>query len=220
MIAVVGQSVTVPMPFTDASGAGATGLAVTATARLAGSATTAVVTVTERGSGEYDASFVPSAIGIWSFVAATTIDGEAAGWVESVQAVTAAQFDPAAQLAAGTVTVLSPVDALTGDATVYQGDDQQAADSRSLDWSESSWPDLTGASITLTAHHERDPRLTATATGSVVTPTGEDKTVRVELTSAETDALTPGPYAFRVKATLASGNIVTLVVGTLTVVGE
>lgn len=172
---------------------------------------------TDLGDGRYRGVFTPNASGVWSW----RVESNRGLWETfEREAITAAQFDPVAALAAGTVTVVSPVDALTGDATVYQGDDQQAADSRSLDWSASSWPDLTGASIALTAHHARDPRLTATATGSVVTPTGEDATVRVELTSAETAALTPGPYAFRVRATLASGNIVTLVVGTLTVVGE
>lgn len=98
MIAAVNTSVAIPILILDINGDGATGLTVTATARLAGSTTTASVTVTERTGGEYDLAFTPSAVGQWIVVASATVDGDPFTDVELVQVVTAAQFDPAASL--------------------------------------------------------------------------------------------------------------------------
>lgn len=124
----------------------------------------------------------------------------------TVAAITAA-------LSPSTITVTSPV-AASGNVTVYQGDDQQAVDSRSLDWSVSNWPDLTGASVALVGQFEANPAVTLLATGSVTTPSGSGKTVRVELTHDQTDALRPGTWKIQVVATLASGHVATLVGGT------
>jgi hypothetical protein len=220
MIATVNVAYTVPILILDSLGAGKTGLTVTASARLAGSATTASATVTERTGGQYDVAFTPSAVGQWIVTATATVDGDPFTDVELVQAVTAAQFDPVSALAVGIVSVVSPVAPISGNVTVYQGDDQKAVDSRSLDWATSSagqWPDLTGASIALAGEHRTNGALTVAVSGSVVTPTGASKQVRVELTHGQTAALRDGVYDIQMIATLASGDVVTLVDAAMTV---
>ena len=49
--------------------------------------------------------------------------------------------------------------------------------------------------------------------GSVVTPTGAGKQVRVQPTAADTRAIGVGTYDFDVQATLSSGRVVTLLTG-------
>lgn len=126
-------------------------------------------------------------------------------------------LSPAAIAAAGGVTVelVSPV-LDTGDVELIRGDDYKAADSRSLEWSSSSWPTLTSASVYLDLKpippgNARVVRLT----GSVVTATGSPKTVRVEVLASDTAGLTaPKRYTYHLVAVLASSNVVTLATGT------
>ena len=52
-------------------------------------------------------------------------------------------------------------------------------------------------------------------TGSVVTATGDPKTVRVEVARSDTSGLTaPKRYTYHLVAVLSSGNVVTLATGT------
>lgn len=213
MSAVVNVAMSIPILILDANGSGKTGQPLTSTARLVGSTTTISATVTERTNGEYDVAFTPTSVGLWRVISTATVDGSAFVDTTDVQVITAAQADPVSALAGVSVTVTSPV-ASNGDVTVYQGDDQQAVDSRSLDWSASNWPDLTGASIVLVGDFVANAVHTISATGSVTTPTGSGKAVRVELTSTQTDALKPGAWTIQVIATLANGHVVTLVGGT------
>ena len=115
----------------------------------------------------------------------------------------------------GLATTSVPV-ATTEAITIIRGDDQKDADGRSLEFSTTdaaTWPDLTGASITFTATKGTS---TITKAGTVVTPTGANKKVRVELDSADTASSPTGTYDYDVQATLASGNKITLVLNTLT----
>jgi hypothetical protein len=123
-------------------------------------------------------------------------------------------------ISAAQVVTVSPVSADGSSVTIVRGDDYLAADARALDWTDAGnhWPDLTGATIAFTAR--RSPSV-LTKAGSVVTPSGSSKSVRVELTAAETAALGTGPWNFDVQATLATtSHIVTLVLGTLTVLAD
>lgn len=202
MIATVNTNVAVPAYFTNALGAGATGLAVTGTARLAGSATTTAVVVTERGAGFYDLAFTPSAAGQWFVIASTTIAGNAAAWTETVTVVTAAQFDPAASIAAAGVAVVSPVDPVTLRLTLYRGDDAPCA------WTVTS-PDLTGATGTLTI------RTFAGVAALTKTVSIVGTAVSVTLTAAETAALALGTsrYTYETTFVLGSGATRTLIAG-------
>jgi hypothetical protein len=123
---------------------------------------------------------------------------------------------------AGTITYTGPV-ATTGDVAIVHGDDYNNTDSRALEWSttdSATWPDLTGATITLTVKAHAGGTAELTKTGTVVTPTGATKKVRVELTAANTTALGLGSHKFDVQATLSSGRIVTLITGTLNVLPD
>jgi hypothetical protein len=112
------------------------------------------------------------------------------------------------------VTMTSPVtDA--GDMEVCAGDDYDDDESRSFEWTDSgsTWPTLTGATITL---YVRAPNgLKMSQAGTVIVAVGAGKKVRVELTAAQTAALIdfPSPSQYRVRATLPTGHKVTLVAG-------
>ncbi|MCL5942761.1 MAG: hypothetical protein M1325_04465 [Actinobacteria bacterium] len=120
-------------------------------------------------------------------------------------------------LGASEITTSSPVSA-AGDIELVQGDDYAVADLRSLEWSSTGWPDLTGAAIAFRGRR-RNGTLTAEIAGSVVTPTGT-ALVRVELTAAQTAAMDAGAYTYELEATLATGRTITLARGTLTVLPQ
>lgn len=189
----------------------ATGLVWTATATLVNDGTTtAALTLTEIGStGRYRPSFTPSAVGVWALEYSATIDGVTAYFGQSVQVKTAAQFDPAASITASGVTVSSPV-ATDQTITLVRGDDYLNADGRAPSWSVSS-PDLTGATVAF--------RIFTYAGATVLskTMTNGVTTVRVDLTSSETAALSLGSPAYRyeIVATLADTSTATLVSGTV-----
>lgn len=113
-------------------------------------------------------------------------------------------------LTSGQITVVSPVSKDGGTITLYRGDDYFAVDGRALEWTDTGalWPDLTGATVNFKAG-----ALTKACT--VVTATGANKKVRVELFKADIDKLPEPYYTFDIDATLANGHIVTLVTGKL-----
>lgn len=115
------------------------------------------------------------------------------------------------RIGSGQITTVSPV-AQDGDVTTIRGDDYDNAHGRALDWtdSEAAWPDLTGATIEVIIGGIVE------LAGSVVTPSGSGKKVRLELTDVQTAAIRSGVHAFQVIATLADGDIVTLVEGNWT----
>lgn len=211
----------IPITLVDTNGVGRAGLAVTSTARRKDS-TVAASAVMDRGNGDYDLTYTFPSAGRWRVTSVATIDGDPAIDITDIDVVTAAQDDPVAFLAAGEIVVISPVNAVTGAVTLFQGDDYLDVDTRSLNWATTSagqWPDLTGASIAFRATHPTDKSRTFTAAGSVTTPTGSTKAVRVELTKTQTAAfLTPSEgYPFQVVATLANGDVATLVDATMVV---
>ena len=122
-------------------------------------------------------------------------------------------------IGSGAVVVVTPV-ATGGAATVYCGDDYADGDDRALAWSSDSWPDLTSATVML---YLRAPTgATFSKAGSVASAGGDTQIVEVELTAAESTTLVAWPSAseLRVRATLASGTIATLVDATLTAIED
>lgn len=104
----------------------------------------------------------------------------------------------------GEVTVVGPV-ATGGAVSIIAGDDYASVDGRALTWSSTAWPDLTGATVVCNVDSY------ATALPMTVTVPGSgSQTVQLELTAAQTTALA-GLLHFSVVATLADGNIATLV---------
>jgi hypothetical protein len=122
------------------------------------------------------------------------------------------------RIGTGTINVVSPLSA-SGDLTLIAGDDYLDADSRALSFTNSAgtWPNLTGATITLVAI--RNGSTLIEVTGSVVTPTGS-QSVKVEPTAADlappSNASASWEYIYGVYATLSNGHKVTLQTGKLT----
>lgn len=113
------------------------------------------------------------------------------------------------RLGSGQIITTSIV-AQSGNVTTYRGDTYEAVDGRAIDWTDVSvgWPDLTAATILVVIGGD------VSFAGSVVTPSGANKKVRLELTSAESLNIPDGELNFVVRATLSGGNVVTLVDGT------
>jgi hypothetical protein len=199
------------------------------------------ITMTEIGStGEYAASFPTaiSAAGIYDVIlyaragaspatSDTKIGGGILLWDGSAELNLSTLDAEVAALGQGEVNIISssPV-AQDLSVTIFRGDDYYAADSRPLVWTTSdasTWPTLTGATITFTAKlspvNENPGTATVTASGSVITATGANKSVRVELPTASTAGMAVGKhgYTYDVQATLTNGHKVTLASGTLTV---
>lgn len=120
----------------------------------------------------------------------------------------------------GRVTVVSPVSTDGQEITIYKGDDYDADDGRALEWEtedSAEWPTLTSSTITFKAKLNDE---TFSKAGSVVTATGTNKKVRVELADTETSGLTRGRWDFEIEAELPSGNVVTLVRGAMDVLED
>jgi hypothetical protein len=112
----------------------------------------------------------------------------------------------------GAIVLLSPIIS-GGDAKIKRGDDYHADDSRQLDWSTSdaaTWPDLTGATVNFYSN-ALDHAMT------VVTATGANKKIRLQLTAAETLAASANSCPFEIRATLTSGRTITLAQGHITI---
>lgn len=115
-----------------------------------------------------------------------------------------------------------------GHITIVRGDDYNVASGQPLEWTDTggSWPTLTGASISFTARVKNANgtigSVVMTTAGSVVTGSGANKKVRVEPLKAATGALTPGNrnHRFDVQATLSTGEVITLVMGEMTVLED
>jgi hypothetical protein len=140
----------------------------------------------------------------------------------SVDATATADVDEAAIAAAvvagiggADVTISSPVASDGTTITIVRGDDYNSADGRSIIWTGETadqWPDLTGATVVLTAINQND---ILKKTLTVTQPTGTQQ-FNMQLTNTETE-ITSGRYKYDVQATLASGRVITLLVGELIV---
>jgi hypothetical protein len=140
----------------------------------------------------------------------------------SVDATAVADVDEAAIAAAvvagiggADVTISSPVASDGTTVTIVRGDDYNSADGRSIIWTGATadqWPDLSGATVVLTAINQNDIlRKTLTVTQATGT-----QQFNMQLTNEETE-ITSGRYKYDVQATLASGNVITMLVGELIV---
>ncbi len=121
-------------------------------------------------------------------------------------------------IAANNVTTIAPIDPLSGDLTLVRGDDYTVSSGRALpSWSSDDWTifDLTHAEAVTFRARTRYSETVFEKTAAVLSGTS----VRVELTSAETGAFAVGhdAYQFDVQAVLATGDVVTLAQGHLSI---
>lgn len=106
--------------------------------------------------------------------------------------------------------VVNPVIDAALTISVMAGDDYYAIDGRSLDFSSTSWPDLTGASITFSSVNiSISPNTSLSVTGIVLT----SSSCRIELSALNTIALGLGMGNYKIVATLSDTHIITLVTG-------
>lgn len=156
--------------------------------------------------------------------ALSTVGGLVDDLETRLTATRAGYLDNLANVRAGNVTVSAPVNADATLLTLVRGDDYDDAESRELEFSGTDWPVLTSADITMTIR--RAGTVVLSKAGSVVTGTGTTKTVKVELTSAETSLFSVGTriYDFDVQATIPQSpsgeHIVTLARGKVTVLED
>ncbi len=130
-------------------------------------------------------------------------------------------------LGSAEVTTAGPVVTTADTLEIVRGDDYDADDGRAISFESDSWPDLTGATVTMTVRRRReafisgsDPILFTKAdeTGTRVPGVGT-QTIYFDLTPTETDTLLPGTLTgkYDVQAALSGGNIVTLITGLVSV---
>lgn len=119
------------------------------------------------------------------------------------------------------VTVVAPVNAMTGNLEVIRGDDYTTTSGRPLPtWSSADWTpyDLSTATA---IQFRAQPATGGTVFTKAVTALS-DTEVRLELTDTETAAFAVGKdaYVFDISAVLLTGDVVTLVRGKMTVLRD
>jgi hypothetical protein len=104
---------------------------------------------------------------------------------------------------------------------IVKGDDYHTTDGLQLVFNDSDdeWPTLTSAAVSLIVEDTRHAAVAvATISATVTSATGSDKQVTCNVSAANSGAIPVGVHLYRLKATLTSGRICTLVSGTLEIV--
>jgi len=171
----------------------------------------------------------PSAATVAAAVAAQAV-GAAAGSIGKgiADAKTAAERLTAARAAKldlivpGRLTILSPISLTGKKLELIRGDDYTTAAGQALTWTDpGTWPDLTGAAVTLTIRDLETDAVVLSKVG-VAVPTGT-QTVTFQPTHTDTGDLVPGDETcgFDVEAVLSDGTTrVTLVRGLCSVLQD
>lgn len=129
-------------------------------------------------------------------------------------------LDELALIIAGSVTVSSPIDQITGDLTIIRGDSYEEVDGREISWTSTDWTlfDLsTALSVTFRMRSRYDTTVFSKAMAVV-----SDALVYVELLSTETTDFKVGDnlYRFDVEAILLNSDVITLAMGRVTVLED
>jgi len=197
-----------------------------------------LISFSDLGGGDYDLVFTP-VVADPNYRARWTSSVTQTPFVNDWAVVTADQFDPVAAvlsayttpgtlgaviaslngLNTGNVALTTVPIAVNGTISLMQSTDYAASETRSLDWTTSNagtWPDLTTATILFVAKPQASvTRPGFSISGSVVTPSGATKHVRVEIPAAVTAAVSAGTYDYQVRATFTNTHVVPLASGTL-----
>lgn len=108
----------------------------------------------------------------------------------------------------GTQVVVVPSMTQGGNISIIQGDSYYAADGRAFQWSDNTWPDLTGATAVMTVFG--DDGTIYTHAVEIQTPGSGTQTLQVEFSNSDTATPIPSGY-FKITVTLASGHNASLV---------
>lgn len=167
------------------------------------------------GAGLYQFLFVDSVSG--AIVASLEKNVVVVNGVGTFSVLDAFEATALARLGSGQVATTAPVTS-AGTLTLVQGDDYYNVDARALEWTSTTWPDLTNAVIKLGVDVGV---LVYLADGAVITALGPGK-VRVELSAAQTRSLAVGTHVYDLQATLTGGaaHVVTLARGSVVVSKE
>lgn len=166
-------------------------------------------------------------ISLSSGIADAQVRGIDADAITAVVAAIDAGSDQLARIAAKTdlisannVTYTTPVTPQTGDLTLVRGDDYTVTSGRALpQWSNDDWAifDLPTAAITFRARARYSEAPFERAAAAI-----SGTSVQVELTAAQTASLAVGheAYQYDLEAALASGDVITLAQGRITVIED
>lgn len=111
-------------------------------------------------------------------------------------------------LGSGRVVVQSPVSPDGSSLKLVAGDDYLAADGRAIIFDLDNCPDLTGATVKVSARNTLSAQISLE--GSVVASTGPLKRIIFEVTSDQSKDWAPDVYRGDIEATLSSGSVMTL----------
>lgn len=103
------------------------------------------------------------------------------------------------------------------------GLDAKQADGTGLSWYSAKWPDLAGATLTLTVGHKQYNLygdLPIHVTSSVPTTTPSPSVVHVDVPGALTATLPGGQYDYQLDAQLVNGDSILLASGHLSITAE
>lgn len=131
-------------------------------------------------------------------------------------------YQKALLISANNFIAVSPVSPITGNLSVVKGDDYTATSGRVLpSWSSTDWTPYDLSTATAISFRAKTKYGETVFTKSML-PAVSDTEVRLELTDAETGAFEVGRdmYSFDVQATLLTGDIITLVLAKMSVVGD
>lgn len=169
--------------------------------------------LTEQGYTTARAGYLDALNGLianlWAYAARTLTDYGLDEVLTSLNTIEGVVEVMNSRMTTGELVVTAPLIVGKQEITVIQGDDYRTADGRQLEWqfAEGQAPDLTGGTTTLKVVNLRTSTVILTKAGTIPAA----RSVRFELTSTETAALTADAYAFEVSATLANTHIVTLI---------
>lgn len=126
-------------------------------------------------------------------------------------------LDKLTLVSAGSITVTAPVNAVTQALEVVRGDSYEIGTPRPLLWESADFADYDVATVLFKARSGLGSVVFSKA-GAMVTTTQ----VRVELTAAETADFSVGKnvYDYEIEATLTNADIVTFVIGKMTVIAD
>lgn len=221
--------------FYSAGKVGKTGLTVTVNVRRGSTSVVTGGAASEVGDGLYSYTLASGSVSAEDLYTAVFKTGDTsvdqrdipALWVigkagvENLDASLASIKAQTDLISVDNVSFTAPTDPITGDLTLVRGDDYTLDSGRPLPtWASDDWAAFslsTALSVTFKARTPYSETIFAQA-ASVLS----DTQVAVELTSAQTGAFAAGhdAYRFDLEAVLATGSVVTLAQGNITVIED
>jgi len=152
--------------------------------------------------------------GVWEHVMGTDASNTAGGYLSNIKSQVG--LLPTSLIGS---SYTGPGTADNTSFSMIRGDDYTTAIGAIVFTSE-TWPDLTGATLTITARKQSDDSVVFTKSGTVVTAGTGVQEITFEPTHTDTNSLVLGTHNYDVQATLAGGLIKTLIIGQVTIYAD